>query len=150
MTFVFFLIRVSILRQQLDNYKKIIELRVCDRNPVITYQDNMQVKRTSLRHLRLSKLQRSKLKQGKMWDFTVRGWRASDISGIEEMFDHVDETTKPQRDLSELDYVDTKIGELFSLQFTLKTLVFFNISNFIKLYCVNFMSKINNFQYEMY
>jgi len=85
-----------------------------------------------------------------MWDFTVRGWRASDISGIEEMFDHVDETTKPQRDLSELDYVDTKIGELFSLQFTLKTLVFFNISNFIKLYCVNFMSKINNFQYEMY
>ncbi|KAK3745425.1 hypothetical protein QZH41_010249, partial [Actinostola sp. cb2023] len=100
---------VRLLKKQLENYKKIIHLRVSESNPVITYQDNMQVKRTSMRHLRLSKLQKSKVKQGKMWDFTVRGWRAADITGIEDMFDDPVNTSESQKDVSKLKYEDTKI-----------------------------------------
>ncbi len=42
--------------------------------------------RTLLRHLRLSKLQSEKMKQEKMWDFTVRGWRVADVTGMEDNF----------------------------------------------------------------
>lgn len=83
----------------------------CD-NPVITYQDNMQLKRTSMRHLRLSKLQKDKLKQGKMWDFTVRGWRAANANDIEDLFEDEQTAVFPQRKLHELKYEDTKIGKL--------------------------------------
>ena len=74
------------LRKQLEQYKSIISSRIAPDQPVITYQDNMQIMRTSLRHLRLSKLHKEKLKQEKVWDFTVRGWRAADTSAIEEYF----------------------------------------------------------------
>ena len=74
------------MKKQLDNYKAIIKLRAPDDNPVITYQDNVQLKRTSMRHLRLSKLQKDKMKQMKMWDFTVRGWRLANVAGIENLF----------------------------------------------------------------
>ena len=56
----------------MTSYQEIIILRVADDQAVITYQDNLQMKRTSMRHLRLSKLQKEKMKQDKMWDFTVR------------------------------------------------------------------------------
>ena len=65
--------------------------------PVVTFQDNMQMMRTSLRHLRMSKLQKEKFKQNKMWDFTVRGWRVADIEGIEDMFQ--DESQKVVPDM---------------------------------------------------
>ena len=73
------------------------------------YQDNMQISRTSLRHLQLSKLQKEKVLQGKMWDFTVRGWREADISGIENHFNDK-EAVKPQKLVKKLEYKDTKIG----------------------------------------
>ena len=49
--------------------------------------------------------------QGKMWDFTVRGWRVADIKGIEELFKEPATATEPQRDITTLQYEDTKIGE---------------------------------------
>jgi len=64
-----------------------------------------------MRHLRLSKLQKDKMAQGKMWDFTVRGWRVADIKGIEELFKEPATATEPQRDITTLQYEDTKIGE---------------------------------------
>ena len=69
----------------------------------------MQISRTSLRHLRLSKLQKEKVLQRKMWDFTVRGWREADISGIENLFND-EEAVKPQKPVKKLEYKDTKIG----------------------------------------
>ena len=71
----------------------------------------MQLMRTSMRHLRLSKLQKDKLKQGKMWNFTVRGWRLADITGIEELFTESATATEPQKDITTITYEDTKIGE---------------------------------------
>ena len=56
------------LKNQLKNYKKIITQRSNSTLPVVTYQDNMQMSRTSLRHLGLSKLQKEKMRQEKMWD----------------------------------------------------------------------------------
>ena len=47
---------MSVLRKQLEQYESIITSRIAPDQPVITYQDNMQIMRTSLRHLRLSKL----------------------------------------------------------------------------------------------
>jgi hypothetical protein len=105
--------RTGVLKTQLENYKSIIKLRVADDKPVITYQDNLQMKRTSMRHLRLSKLQKEKMKQNKMWDFTVRGWRVADTDGIEELFKVKDTGVTPQRDVSSLEYEDTKIGKYF-------------------------------------
>ena len=71
----------------------------------------MQISCTSLRHLRLSKLQMNKVLQGKMWDFTVRGWREADISGIEE---HIKEKeVKSQQRVKDLKYQDTKIGNVY-------------------------------------
>ena len=66
------------LKNQLKNYKKIIAQRSNSTLPVVTYQDNMQMSRTSLRHLRLSKLRKEK-----MWDFVVQGWRVGNIAGME-------------------------------------------------------------------
>ena len=60
------------LKNQLK-HKKIIAQCSNSALPVVTYQDNMQMSRTSLRHLRLSKLQKDKMWHEKMWDFTVRG-----------------------------------------------------------------------------
>lgn len=94
------------LRNQLKNYKTIISSRVNKDHPVITYQDNMQMARTSLRHLRLSKLQKEKT-----WDFTVRGWRAADITGLESYFQDEKASVKPQRLVKDVVYKDTKIGE---------------------------------------
>jgi hypothetical protein len=110
LTFSILHFRIGVLKSQLRNYKKIISKRVGINTPVITYQDNMQMFRTSLRHLRLSKLQEDKLKQGKMWDFTVRGWREADISGIEANFEKDDLALKPQQEVKSLKYEDTKIG----------------------------------------
>lgn len=70
----------------------------------------MQLMRTSLRHLRLSKLQKEKALQGKMWDFTVRGWRAVDTDGIAYLFQNPDTATKPQKEVKDVKYEDTKIG----------------------------------------
>ena len=94
----------------MKNYKKIITQRSNSTLPVVTYQDNMQMSRTSLRHLRLSKLQKEKMRQEKMWDFTVRGWRVADVTGMESTFDEV-EAVKPQREVKKLEYEDTKIGK---------------------------------------
>ena len=98
------------LKNQLKNYKKIITQRSNSTLPVVTYQDNMQMSRTSLRHLRLSKLQKEKMRQEKMWDFTVRGWRVADVTGMESTFDEV-EAVKPQREVKKLEYEDTKISK---------------------------------------
>lgn len=99
------------LRCQLKNYKKIISARINTRQPVITYQDNMQMARTSLRHLRLSKLQKEKIRQEKIWDFTVRGWRAADVTGMESYFEDESTSVKSQREVKSLKYEDTKIGK---------------------------------------
>ena len=106
--------RTGILKQQLAHYKDIIRLRVPDCQPVITYQDNMQLKRTSLRHLRLSKLQKEKVKQGKMWDFTVRGYRATSTEDIEDLFEDAATAVLPQRDVRQLTYDDTKLGKIIT------------------------------------
>jgi hypothetical protein len=84
---------------------------VSNDNPVIMYQDNMQMSRTSLRHLRLSKLEKEKMKQEKMWDFTVRGWHVADITGIESHFQDEKLAAKPQKEVTKLKYEDTKIGK---------------------------------------
>lgn len=70
----------------------------------------MQLMRTSMRHLRLSKLQKEKLKQGKMWDFTVRGVRSADVSGIEDLFQAKGTALDPQKSVKSLKYEDIKIG----------------------------------------
>ena len=84
---------------------------MADDQPVITYQDNLQMKRTSMRHLRLSKLQKEKMKQNKMWDFTVRGWRIANTDGLEELFSNKDTAAISQRKVNSLEYEDTKIGK---------------------------------------
>lgn len=103
--------RISVLRNQLEHYKSIIRSRVASNHPVITYQDNMQIMRTSLRHLRLSKLHKEKLKQEKIWDFTVRGWRAVDTNGIEDYFKDPSTAVEPQSEVSTVKYEDTKLGK---------------------------------------
>ena len=85
---------------------------MADDQPVITYQDNMQMKRTRMCHLRLSKLQKEKMKQNKMWDLAMRGWRIADTDGIEELFSNKDTAATSQREVSSLKYEDTKIGML--------------------------------------
>ena len=70
----------------------------------------MQIMRTSLRHLRLSKLRKEKLKQEKIWDFTVRGWRAVDLNGIEDYFRDPSTAVEPQSKVSTVKYEDTKLG----------------------------------------
>ena len=99
------------MKKQLDNYKAIIKLRAPDDSPVITYQDNMQLKRTSMRHLRLSKLQKDKMKQMKMWDFTVRGWRLANVVEIRNLFLAPETAVDQQRKANALEYKDTKIGK---------------------------------------
>ena len=96
----------------MKNYKGIISQRVSNTLPVVTYQDNMQMSRTSLRHLRLSKLQSEKMKQEKMWDFTVRGWRVADVTGMEDNFKDKAKAVEPQKEVKDLKYEDTKIGRL--------------------------------------
>jgi hypothetical protein len=66
-----------------------------------------------MRHLRLSKLQKEKLKQGKMWDFTVRGWRVATTCDIENLFGGEQTAVLPQRKVRKLQYEDTKIGEAY-------------------------------------
>ena len=75
----------------------------------------MQMSRTSLRHLRLSKLQSEKMKQEKMWDFTVRGWRVADVTGMEDSFKDKAKAVHPQKKVKDLTYEDTKIGMLLYL-----------------------------------
>lgn len=70
----------------------------------------MQLMRTWLRHLRLSKLQKEKLKQNKMCDFTVRGWRVADENGIERLFKNKETAIDPQKDIKTLKYEDILIG----------------------------------------
>ena len=77
---------MKVLKYQTQHYKDIISQRLVKGWPVITYQDNMQLMRTAMRHVRLSKLQKEKTKLNKMWDFTVRGWRVVDITGLEKEF----------------------------------------------------------------
>jgi len=108
--FFFKTFRKNILQQQLTHYKEIIGKRVQENSPVITYQDNMQLARTSLHHLRLSKLQKDTVKQGKMWDFTVRGWREADIAGMENLFEDPKTATTQQQDVKTMTYAETKIG----------------------------------------
>ena len=79
---------------------------MADDKPVITYQDNLQMKRTSMRHLRLSKLQKEK-----MWDFTV-------IDGIEELFKVKDTGVTSQQDVIRL---NTKTQRLVSISEAMKT-----------------------------
>lgn len=74
----------------------------------------MQLKRTSLRHLRLSKLQKEKVKQGKMWDFTIRGYRAASTEDIEDLFEDAATAVLPQRDVRQLTYDDTKLGKIIT------------------------------------
>lgn len=85
-------------------------MRVPSSSPVITYQDNLQIHRTSLRHLRMSKLEKDKKKQDKIWDFTVRGWRVADTCGIERLFYDPVTAKKSQRSVSDLKFEDTAIG----------------------------------------
>ncbi|KXJ22711.1 hypothetical protein AC249_AIPGENE10879 [Exaiptasia diaphana] len=98
--------KCKVLEYQLQNYRALIKQRVSDDTPVITYQDNMQLMRTSLRHLRLSKLKADKDSQQKMCDFTVRGYRIADISGIENLFQKKENALEPQMSLSDLEYKD--------------------------------------------
>ena len=99
------------LKSQLANNQEIIKLRVADDQPVITYQDNLQMKRTSMRHLCLSKLQKEKMKQNKMWDFTVRGWRVADTTGIEELSVRRILLQHHRKKVHSLKHEDTKIGK---------------------------------------
>ena len=71
----------------------------------------MQIMRTSLRHLRLSKLHKEKLRQEKVWDFTVRGWRAADTTKIQHLFQDSKSAVDPQGDVSNMKYSDTKLGK---------------------------------------
>ena len=98
------------LNQQLTGYREIIGQRLKQDEPVVTFQDNMQLMRTSLRHLRLSKLQKEKAKQGKLWDFTARGWRVADITGLEEFFGSLETAAEPQQSISALEYKDVLIA----------------------------------------
>lgn len=66
-----------------------------------------------MRHLRLSKLQKDKMKQMKMWDFTVRGWRLANVAGIENLFVARETAVEQQRKVNTLEYEDTKIGNAF-------------------------------------
>ncbi|CAB4006400.1 Hypothetical predicted protein [Paramuricea clavata] len=89
----------------MENYKSLIDMQVEKETPVVTFQDNMQLMRTSMRHLRLSKLHKDKVKQNKIWDFTVCGWRVVDISGIEDLFQYKS-SVEPQRAFKDLKYED--------------------------------------------
>ena len=64
-----------------------------------------------MRHLRISKLTQDKTKQNKLWDFTVRGWRVADITGIENLFSKPETAKAQQMDVEELKYNDIKIGK---------------------------------------
>ena len=80
----------------------------------------MQMMRTSLRHFRISKLQKEKFKQNKMWDFTVRGWRVADIEGIEDLFQD-DSAVESQKVVKDLKYDDMLIGKAVYMQCVLIT-----------------------------
>ena len=47
-----------------------------------------------------------------MWDFTVRGWRACDITDIEDLFEDQDTAKKPQRNVADLKSADLSIGKV--------------------------------------
>ena len=63
-----------------------------------------------MRHLRLSKLQKEKVKQGTFWDVTVRGWRVADVTGIDDLFEKKETALDPQKEIASLKYEDIKIG----------------------------------------
>ena len=98
------------LRNQLHQYKELIKQRVSDTTPVITFQDNMQLMQTSLHHLRPSKLQKVKTKQGKVWHFTVQGWKVADVGCIEEFSSCHDNVPEAQKDVRAVKYEDLLIG----------------------------------------
>ena len=52
------------------------------------------------------------MKQEKMWDFTVRGWRVADVTGMEDNFKDKAKAVEPQKEVKDLKYEDTKIGRL--------------------------------------
>ncbi|CAB3996393.1 Hypothetical predicted protein [Paramuricea clavata] len=89
----------------MENYKSLIDAQVEKETPMVIFQDNMQLMRTSMRHLTLSKLHKDKVKQNKIWDFTVRGWCVADISGIEDLFQYKS-SVEPQRVVKDLKYED--------------------------------------------
>lgn len=101
------------LKFQIQHYKEIIKQRLVEGWPVVTFQDNMQLMRTSMRHLRLSKLQKDKVKQNKMWDFTVRGFRVGDIIGLEELFRKEETAVKPQKEVKDIKSDDFLIGKYY-------------------------------------
>jgi hypothetical protein len=76
----------------------------------------MQIHKTSLKHLRLSKLTKDKTKQNKIWDFTVRGWRVAEVSGIEDLFDKQETAKAQQTNVGKLKYDDIKIGKYIDLE----------------------------------
>ena len=100
------------LKQQLTGYRKIIGQRLKQDQQVVTFQDNTKLMPTSLRHLRLSKLQKEKSKQGKLWDFTVRGSWVADTTGLEEFFESRETAAEPQQSISSFEYKDVLIGTL--------------------------------------
>jgi hypothetical protein len=69
-----------------------------------------------MRHLRLSKLTKDKTKQNKLRDFTVRGWRVAEVSGIEDLFDKQETAKAQQIDVGKLKYDDIKIGKYIDLE----------------------------------
>ena len=89
----------------------VINQRLSVQQPIITYQDNMQISRTSLQHLRLSKLKKGKVLQGKMLDFTARGWCEANICGLEEHFKGKE--VNSQQPVKDLKCQDTKIGDVY-------------------------------------
>ena len=52
------------------------------------------------------------MKQEKMWDFTVRGWRVANVTGMEDSFKDKAKAVEPQKKVNDLKYDDTKIGKL--------------------------------------
>jgi hypothetical protein len=68
-----------------------------------------------MRHLRLKgesqtgKTQKEKVEQGKFWDFTVRGWRVANVTGIDDFFEKKETALNPQKEIATLKYEDIKI-----------------------------------------
>ena len=100
--------KLAVLKNQLKRYKKIIAEYSSSILLVVTYQHNMQMSRTSFRHLRLHK---EKVHKEKMWDIMVQDWRVADVTGMESSFKEV-EALKSQQEVKKLKYKDTKIGKV--------------------------------------
>ena len=60
----------------------------------------------------------NKVLQGKMWVFTVRGWREADKSGIKEHFKAKEVTS--QQPVKDLKYQDTPVVDVYCYMFIYK------------------------------